>query len=247
MNLRKFLLPAAAALLALAYAPTAQAAFEIRINTSGGTVSTVVDETGFDQALGDTSLINARIDLVNAELADFGFEIGSLKLSSNAPSNGNPAFLNLTGSVTRLAEGGDDGFIEIVGFDNRYSIDPAIGTLSTSGGGNLTNAVGTTGVQTFYNYTDGLSVDVESQLFTAATNPDSYEDPFKATPLGSIDGTFSLIAGFRVANLVRGGTAGFDVSTVVGTAVPEPASIAMMLIGGAGLSIRTLRRRKASV
>lgn len=245
MSLRRAFLPILSALAIMASASSTRADFNITIITSSGTFETVLDEGGFDLASGNTSFIDANIQALNTDLADFGFQLNALQLSSNAPSFDEPAVLNLTASITRINLLGD-GFIQIVGFDDRFQISPGIGSLSSSGGPNFTTAVGSN-ANVVNTYTDGGTTSLSSAVFTATLPTQNFAFNAGPTGLGSIDGSFSLTTTFSANLTTLGATVGIDNSAVVSTAIPEPASMAMLLVGGSALSIRKLRRRKASV
>jgi len=253
------MLAAAALLLAI---PTARADFAVNV-VAGGNTFTVVDNSADDDnpTTGQIGLTNSGAGLgsLNAFLTNFAPTLNFANLgaqSNRTTGSGGIANVTVNGQVNGT------GSLEVVVTDTDFSF-PVTGpgdsaSLSSSGSQTYTNAAdGSNGsFQSFFNQNNSQFGRVTPTGILSFT-PNPGENPSSPTGvlgggsnpvvLGVISTPFSL-TNSTVLNLV--GTAntnvGFTGSTAVGAvAVPEPGSVALLLLGGSALALRARRRRNA--
>lgn len=244
MSLRRFFFPALAGLAALVSAPSAHAEFSLTIEVTGQTF-VIENDSSLDRATGDPTLIDTLLEDVNNDLADFGFKLTALSLFSNRTLLENPAALTLTATVQRINANGD-GQITITGRDDGYTLPDGGRTFESSGGPNFRSAPGST-AQLTNRYEDGTDAQLQSPVFTSTGGAQNFAFNGGPIDLGVQTGPFSLVTVFDVTLATVGAEVG-TVNTALVTSngiIPEPASVAMLVIGGSVLSARSLRRRKA--
>lgn len=221
----------------------------LTVTESGGPAIDIVDGGGLDTDGVVNGIINVNYQLLNLSLVNYQFS--GLTATSSALVSENPAFLKQTGTVN-LTDGGS-GSISIVATDNNYESPAglALGTLNSSATALFTQAPsGTQGFTSWYNpgntlgatevpsppvalASDGSS-DPNSQAGDAAPTPVTLTSPFGLTNSISITLTGSVAA-----------TDQFSGSTTL-TAIPEPASLALMLTAVPVTLLGAMRRRKVT-
>jgi len=204
---------------------------------------------------------------LNTTLAGLGydFQFQSLQANSNLPGTGPlGAQLFMTGDIIRSTAGGGDKTIQIDVSQNDFFTNPA-GTLHYSATALFTNTnAGNSQLGTGYFNTNNMQDDTTgpktSTLNFVSTGPAANSHPGPGeTGSSSVDVNSSppfSLTGRLVITLSGGLVLGennpphdqFGLSTTVTTAVPEPASIALL---GGGLPVAIvmlswLRRRRAA-
>jgi len=244
-------------LLALTFggaARTARADFVIEV-TSGAYFQTIDDNGIFDS---NPNLGEITVDVVqfNQDLAvnNTGFTLTQgLGASTNAlAGSGDLATLSINGEIQRTngALGSDT-----ISFVTRSSVNPppdygynfpaggALAMNSSTGGTFLISTAGdNTTFQSFF--TDAASVTTPSSLLVIPAAP-SYSADSPEVLLGSRPLPFDLSSTLTVTLGSTSDKAQFTGTTTV-RAIPEPGSIALLMVGGAGL-VAFGRRRRAAV
>lgn len=231
-------------------APRANAEFLIRIETSSRTVTVNVGDP--ENTNGDANTVAPDINFVNGELSADGFTFAQngLSLFSNRDLGGTSALLAFSATVSYNATGNSDGFIRITGLATDYTFPNGVRTFQTSGGPTVSNGAGSeTALASYYDASNmgGVTPTGASAVY-AVNDPATQAFAFNSGPIpvGNSSSPFAITT-ISESTLVSGATLQFtNQSTVTATAIPEPASLAMLFLGGSALSIRTLRRRKAN-
>jgi len=223
----------------------ARADFEINIfDTPGGTLlSTVIDN-----GLGDSNPLVGQIvvsgtDLgnLNGDVSGTGVTFTALNATSNAGAPTTAAELTVGGTIT----GSGSVYVATSATDYTFPPGPSYAVTSTFSGTFTNVGVGTTENFTSYfndSNVQGATDSATGTLIFANSGTGSYSG---TAPTLVVPGTppYSLT---NVAGLtVFGGTLGFNGSTTV-RAIPEPGSVALLLLGGSGLFALQIRRRKTA-
>lgn len=251
MSLRKFFVPVVAGLVALAFTPKADAAFFITI-TQGADSLTVFKGDPEDGTPADPDTINIDVDALNASLLAAGItgiEFTSLGVDGNFTTPGAIARLDLTGRVQSDGTELDPAAITIIGSASGYTSPNGPRLLSNSSSINTTLANGSTGTfDSFYDPTDTNAFPTPfttpTAIYTVPTDA-----PFSDNTDTATVGVGFSVAPFSLTNVMTidlaGNNDGFQfIGSAVVTAIPEPASMAMLLVGGSAFGLRALRRRK---
>jgi hypothetical protein len=244
-------------LLALAFGGAAQSAradFVIEVSTNGGYFQTI-DDNGIFDSNPDLGAITVDVTQFNQDLAvnNTGFKLTQgLGASTNAlDGSGSLATLSINGEIqrTNAALGGST-----ITFVTRSSANPppdysypfpggALALNSSTGGTFLTSSAGdgTTFQSTF---TDAASNSTSSTNLALGAAP-SYSADSPEVALGTRPVPFDPTSTLTVTLNGTLDKAQFSGTTTV-RAIPEPGSIALMMLGGAGLVAVNRRRRRAT-
>jgi hypothetical protein len=235
-----FSLMAALAILATS---SARADFTITIDDAeSGFSQTFIDNDGFFDTNEEVGVIAFNATNLNTALAAAGsnFEFSNFGGDSNATTTSTEAELSLSGTITRIAAG--TGSISVTLREDAFNLPNLPGVMNSTASQTFLNNGPGSG-RTFQSiFDDSVSTPVLTFGLTAAP-PNNTSGGGNAVDV-VIDGQFSLsnISGFTMNG--AGASVQFVGTTTV-TAIPEPASLALMMLGGSALALR-LRRRKLS-
>jgi hypothetical protein len=232
---------AAAGMLGFVSAP-ADATLQI-ITDISGTMAACVDQAACDlnPAVGIIQVANT---VINGVLIN-----GSIQTSTGTPANPGPDILN-TSSLSIINATGITKSVTVVVSDTDFT--GPVGSFQTAGSGTWQNAIGSTITLNWFDDPNNgqgadLPTDTPGNLIhtftnTATTIVDAFSDNFAG--IVSDSGPFSMTeqAIFTLtpfAQLVNRG------QTEIKSAVPEPSTWAMMLLGFAGLGYAGFRKARA--
>jgi hypothetical protein len=179
------------------------------------------------------------LSIINSVLASQGseYQFFSLGGSSNFPGNSTQGNLVLTGEVHSVPGGGTDSFLQITESESGFT-SPAgpSGTLMSASTGNFTNE------------SAGLGHTAESQFNTASTpiysvlssglvvNPEGGTGSATVSPVSTSYTLTNIITFGLSAATANDVIDSFGVTaTVSANAVPEPASLVLLLMGAGPL------------
>lgn len=233
-------------LAVLATSSPARADFTITINdVESGFNQMFTDDDGFFDTNSAVGEITFDATNLNTALAAAGSKFrfsGGFGGDSNATgANITSAVLSLSGTVTRIASG--FGTITVTLLEDAFNLTPnGVGTM-TSAASQTYGKNGPAGQRTFESIFDG-SVSTPVLTFGLTAAPPNNNSSGGNSVGVNILGQFSLsnVSGFTLDG--NEAFINFTGTTEV-TAVPEPASMAMLMLGGSALALR-LRRRKLS-
>lgn len=243
------------AALALVASGTARAEFDIVISASTlGGVGGSIDINVFDPIYNVSSnpdVITVNTDQLNLALngTNAGFVFDGLAVSK-VPVDANTSQLNIVGTI-RTVTGGEGVVVNITASAVDYTI-PSVGTNATMTNTTSDSFSGGFGGKTFQSFYDASNTEFNTGAGTTPSSllalpakggSDSDMATSPLTPVGIIGGNYALT---NVTLLTLGAEGSSDLFTGVTTVrpVPEPGSIALVLIGGAAFATR-LRRRRA--
>jgi hypothetical protein len=236
-------------------AATARADFVIEVSTDNGYFN-VIDDNGVFDSNPNAGEITVDTTAFNQDLAtgNAGFQI-TQGLGASTNANGVPtdlATLSINGEVQRV----DTPLpVTTITFVTRSSVNPppdfgyefpvggALAMNSSAGGTFLISSAGdqTTFQSTF---TDSAAVSTSSTNLVFPAAP-SYSGDSPEVLLGSRPLPFDLSSTLTVTlNSVLDKQQFTGITTV--RAIPEPGSIALLMVGGAGLVTLSRRRRAAA-
>jgi len=234
-------------------AKTARADFVIEVTTSGG-YSQVIDDNGLFDTNPDAGAIAVDVVALNQDLAvnNTGFRVSQgFGAATNAlDGSGDLATLSISGEVqrTNAALGGST-----ITFVTRSSASPppdysynfpvggAFALNSSTGGTFLTTGAG--GHTTFQStFTDAASNSTSSTNLVIGAAP-SYSANSPQVLLGFRPAPFDLSSTLSLTLTATNDKGQFTGTTTL-RAIPEPGSIALLMLGGAGL-VAVSRRRRA--
>jgi len=237
--------------LALAAAEARAASLTLTITESAGGASVqILDNTALD--LDPTvGVIDVNTPGLNPLLANYSFT--ALGATSNAPGSSEQAALTQDGTARLIV--GSTGSITITASDVDYNLPTgAGGTLNSSSSDTFTNATAgnSHSFTSWFNPSNTLNAtDVPSPtvpLLSGASSPNSQSGDAAPTPV-------TLTAPYGLTNsaviTLTGGTSArpaqiqFTGSTTI-SAIPEPASLALMLTAVPVTLFGALRRRKVT-
>jgi len=232
-------------------ASSAEAAFKLRISTNGGgTFPTVIE----DNQAGDT---NSAVGIIQAAFTLPGGGSVNFTLNSNRTQNG--PFGRL--SQTELAVGGSSD----IDFGSSVFVIDVTDTSYTAptGPSQLTSEASGTGLSglnasranvTFQSWADDANAEFGMGAFTGGpqgpfvnTNFGGPNPPDTVLSFGSVNPPFSLTSRFIVTNafIPQGGSLQLTgTATLAPAAVPEPATIVMLLAGLPALGVFSRRWRR---
>lgn len=262
MSLRKLLFPVLMGFAVIASAPAAKAEFQITLRSAAfvGVLPNdelvITDETaGLDTAIPNPSRIVLNTEALNQILDAFGagFNFSGLSLTSNKTTGvpANLATLTLEGGVVNTGTG--PVALSILATDTGYTFPNGDRSLSSSSSMTFTDAFGSTSDFTSFYSLGTTSNDMDSPSSTAVYTavvqvPGSplFSEGKSSLPVGvgNSAAPFTLTSVLNVNLIQSNDILGFSGSTTVSaSAIPEPATLSMILIGGAAVSFRSLRRR----
>lgn len=241
-------LAAAFAIATLTVAQSARADFDIVISTGGVDVFTIVDDTAFDTNTPvphNISVSGTDLDALNAALhtvaPDLTFtSLGATNNIGTVSPNG-IATLDVTGrvegtgSVQILVSATD--FVNPTG-DTKFVVSSASDTFGTTG-------TATRNFTSYYNPNNGLNTtEVGTTTLVFAPTPGNFSTSGTA-PTITINGATEPFGLTNVTMITLDGSSDqFTGKTSV--SVPEPTSMALLLVGGSALAFRSRRRLKSS-
>jgi len=230
----------------------------------GAGVPIVIPETSPLNKSTTVGVIDVDTDALNGSLFEYKF--------TNLGANSNSTFATTTGFVTQSGlvqlQLGGTGSITILATDNDFNAPPVgPGILHTSSTAEFTNATNgnTNGFQGWFNPSNTLSNGTNgkevpspapSLLFTATGQPASDPHPRGLEP-GTTDTNITLVHPYGLTSqsviTLTGGSAGatmaqdrFGGTVQTFSAIPEPASMALMLGALPVLVFGLMRRRRAA-
>jgi hypothetical protein len=242
-----FLGLALAALLGLSARDAQAGNLTITITSSGfAPISFDFTDPFFAQPGGDANHVTANIQNLNTALAGSAYSFNDLGASSNNPGSAAGANIGETGTVIQTSGGATD--ITIVASQTGFNIPSGPGLLSSASGGTYTNA--TAGdTTTVYGALDGTQT-LPHDVYTAdGTSPQSYSNGSGTTvPAVGSAGGYTLTSSVSILMSPSVNASDRFTASTVFTAVPEPASIVMMVTGMPLplVVLGLLRRRRAA-
>jgi hypothetical protein len=229
----------------------ARAEYDIVISAPTlGAIGGSIDINVFDPTLNtssDPNVIDANIVNLNATLAaaNAGFRFSELS-ADKTQVNATTSQLNITGTIVTTL-GGAAVPVTITASSVDYTI-PApgfVGILTSTSSDSFSGGFGGKTFRSFYDPTNTeFATTVPSPILIFPPKPNSASDNGTATEtnVGVVPGNFSLT---NTSVITLGPLGASDLFTGVTTirAVPEPGSMALLLVGGVALAMR-MRGRK---
>jgi hypothetical protein len=259
---RKLLLPfriigGLAVALTLALAPAARADFEILVTEGGGPTIPIVDGGPLDNNPGDPTIIDVNTAGLNALLVDYNFS--QLGATSNrltgTPFSNDAASLSVSGNAFRSTLAGV-ATITVQAFDTDYLFPAADPKTMTTAAADIFRNTTAGDSRTFQSSFDpsnstppgpGVTSPLLAFVPPVGTGPFGTSNPGVATPLGAQPTPFG-ISNTTVITLGPSSSAQsaqsdqFSGATTI-TAVPEPASVCLVVVGLGLMTARRLRSR----
>jgi len=228
---------------------------EILVTETGGSTIPIADNSALDTdpTVGVINVDTSPASGINLLLVNYQFtQLGAV---SNSPGSAGTGFVTQTGIAQLLLSG--TGSVTVLASDVDYSQPaPGPGTLHTSSTAEFTNATNgnTNGFQGWYNPSNTLGAkEVPSPVTTFTATGQPAADPH----MGKTDTPITLVNPYGLTNqtviTLTGGTTGALAQDRFGgtvqtfaTAIPEPASMALMLGALPVLVFGFMRRRRAA-
>jgi hypothetical protein len=257
---------AAVTLLAI---PAARADFEISVIYGASTFSVVDDSLNDDNSpnIGNIGLSvpagSGALAALNQFLAgqNAGIRFSNLAATSNSTTGSSVANLTVNGSIYRINTGSDT--VQIVVSDTDYNFPtggPSTQTTVDSSASQTYTAPGagsTSTFQSFFNQDNsqfgrvtptGILSFTPNSSASGTTSPTGVVVPGSGSiplvlanttvPYSLTNETVLTLAGTTSTNVGFSGA-----TTVTSRAVPEPGSVALLLLGGSAIALRARRRR----
>jgi len=224
----------------------ARADFEINVYADPGL--TVLLSTVIDNGLGDSNpnvgqitVSGADLTNLNSDVSATGVSFSLLGATSNASTPTAIGELTVGGTITGLGS----VYVATSATDYTVPAGPTYAVLSSFSGTFTNVGVGTTENFTSYfndSNVQGATDTATGTLIFANSGTGSYSGsaPTLNVP-GSPPYSLTNVAGLTIFN----GTLGFNGTTTV-RAIPEPGSVALLLLGGSALFANRIRRRRAA-
>jgi len=224
---------------------------EMLVTETGGPTIPILDNLGLDTDP-TVGVINVNTTLLNLSLVNYQFAV--LGSNSNSPGTEANGFLSQSGTAQLLP--GGTGSITVLASDIDFS-HPSIppGSMQSSASNTFTNATAgnTDTFQSWFNGSNSLAgKETPSPIVTltsTAVNPNSESGEAAPTPV-SLNIPYGL-TNEKVITLT-GGTPGAlaqdqytGSTTITGSIIPEPSSMALMLAALPVWIFGVMRRRKA--
>jgi len=224
---------------------------ELLVTETGGPTIPITDNGGLDTDP-TVGVINVNTTLLNLSLVNYDFTV--LGANSNSPGTSALGFLSQSGTGQLLP--GGTGSVTVLASDVDYSL-PNVppGTMHSSASNTYTNATAgnTNTFQSWFNGSNTLGAkETPSPIVTltsSAANPNSQSGDAAPTPV-SLNTPYGL-TNEKVITLT-GGSPGAQAqdqytgsTTITGSIIPEPSSMALMLAALPVWIFGVMRRRKA--
>src|SRR3954451_19192082 len=250
---RCLLLAVACGLGMIALASSQARAGTLQILMSDGTKTyDILDHGPLDTNAGINGISVQGGTIGNPGLLVFAdYVVGGLSASTNNPGQDNPvgAFMRVTGDITRTTSGAAPQ-LTITVTDTDYVLPAGDKTLSSSVSGTFTNAP-LTDSQTFTSsfnpsntpFAINLTSGTATFTSTGTVNPNSHSADSPIVPVGST-GIYGLTNQTVLTLSAPGSEIGFSGSTKVLTVIPEPTSLAIMLLALPVVMLGWLRHLK---
>jgi len=250
--LRK-LLAATFAIATLTVAQSARAAFDIQIFAGPGNVlvDTIVDNTPGDSNIATLNNISVSGDDLTDLNAALQAVAPGLTFTSLGATN-NSATVTPTGTATLDVTGRVEGtgsvqiLVSATGFQNptgspKFLVSSASDTFGTAG-------TATRNFTSFYNQNNTLNAkQVGSATLVFAPSPGNFSTSGTAPTLAIPNATTPFgLTNTTVITLSGTGTPSDQFTGKTTVAVPEPTSMALLLVGGSALAFRSRRRLKSA-
>jgi hypothetical protein len=221
-----------AALLALSTTEASAGPITLVLTYSGG--STTIVSGGPGSQTGSTANnFTANTATVNGDIGSTGLTFSGIQGLSNNPGAASGATLNLSGGVSYSGTG--TGTITITLYQTGFTIPSGPGTLVSSSGANYNSAMGST--QMSYSALNNAATYVgatptPTSMYTATTSGVQALSNGTGTSVGvtANPAGYTLVDTTTITLKGAGAVDGFSDNAKF-TAVPEPASIIMMLTG----------------
>lgn len=241
-------------MLALTVPGARAGSLQITVTESVGGFSLVITDNGaFDQNLA-VGVINADVNNPAFNPLMTNYNLLALAAESNSPGDPDQATLFQSGTATLLA--GGTGSLSILATDVDYNLPAAgPGNMASSSTANYTNAANgnPSAFTSWFNVPPPVNLLDQKQvpsptvtlLASSPPNPNAHAGNAALTPI-TISHPFGLTNETVLTLSVVGSRNQFTGATVI-TAIPEPASFALLLTAVPVTLIAASRRRKAGV
>jgi hypothetical protein len=212
------------------------------------------------------NLVSIDTALLNSDLSADGFklQVSGLQALSNNPGDIGGAFLHESGTWSLLPGGGTQTWTLYAFQTDYHTPSGAAGVLQSSTSGtfgftqagnsqafkswqdNSNTGVSPIGPPPTFTGTPSPTVTLVSPDLTGSTNTASLSGDAPPTTLGTVNSSYAIENRFNFTMSGTQPSIGFAGTSTVNAAVPEPASLALMLTTIPFLAACMMRRRKKS-